>query len=304
MNFSGLTPQMIAAMNNRSGNNYNTAFARSMNVIPTQNFTNMGNIMHNNMGDNLLTEQIEVYTIYADGFHRDTTTYPNPFKFPIEFGRNNVSYNNGTSSGYGVRVDRELIRTKFVRLDGLIIPNYNSMTYNSTDKTFTYDDNDETHSIINKKFIVVKIDQLEDYHKFTSGDFMKNNTFVCRYDKPMGNNHSYWIPITRDSVTYKNSAPKPISKFDVSLYDDEENLLSGLSVSISDTSPPTTFLLDFDKELTNLGKTGTVDTFSGLSDTTSKTKTKEQLLKIKKNHQIHLILSVGVIEHDLNINNM
>jgi hypothetical protein len=120
----------------------------------------------------------------------------------------------------------------------------------------------------------------------------------------MGNDHSYWIPITRDSVTYKNCAPKPISKLDVSLYDDEETLLSSLSVTIGDTSPPTKILLDFDNELTNLDKTGTFDTFSGLDDATSKRNTKEQLIKIRKNHQIHLILSVGVIEHDLNTNNM
>lgn len=296
MSFSGLTPQMIAGMNNMNGNNYNTAFARSVNMIPPQNFTNTGHLMHNNMGINISTEQIEVYNIYADGSHRDKSAYPNPFKFPIEF----------KNYGKGVKVDRELVRTKFVRLDGIILPNASSVTYDFTDKVFTYDINDPDTSIIAKRFIVVRIDQLKDYHKFTSGNFMGDNTFVCRLDKDLGNNHSYWIPITRDTVTFKNSAPQPISKLDISVYDDDETLLEGLLLTYTRQgggSGPETVPFDFDAMIDSIPTGSNIDPFSGSNLDADKNKTRDQINKIRKQHEIQINISIGVIENDLNINN-
>jgi hypothetical protein len=287
-NFSGLTPQMMAM-----GNNYNTAYARSTNMIPPPNFTNTGHLVHNNMGAIISTEQIEIYNIYADGKHRDTSVYPNPFSFPIEF----------KNYGKGVKVGRELVRTKFVRLDGLILPNYNSMSYDVYNDEFIYDTNDPDTSIVAKKYIIIRIEQLKDYHKFTSGDFMKDNTFVCRLDKDLGNNHSYWIPITRDTVTFKNSAPQPISKLDISIYDSDENLLEPrLSYNSFDKIP-----FNFDTTISDLqallDDSTITDPFSGETGEQAVTRTIDQINKIKKDHQIKVILSIGVIENDLNTNN-
>ena len=47
-------------------NNYNTAFTQNPNLIQTMDYQNKGNLMHNNIGEEVLTEDIVEYVVHLD----------------------------------------------------------------------------------------------------------------------------------------------------------------------------------------------------------------------------------------------
>ena len=71
------------SMANQNINNFNTAFRSNGPVIEKQDYRNRNNLIHNNINENLLVEQIIEYTLNIDSMDRSLTAYPNPFNFSV-----------------------------------------------------------------------------------------------------------------------------------------------------------------------------------------------------------------------------
>ena len=66
--------------------NFRDAYAQPTTLIDRPDFTNHGNVIHNNMGQNLLSEHVMEYKIHVDSSDRNTDNYPSPFKMKVTFG--------------------------------------------------------------------------------------------------------------------------------------------------------------------------------------------------------------------------
>jgi len=335
--FNSVSPQMIASMQMQAGNNFMKAFQDNFTIIPKNKFSNEHNVIHDNLGNNLMTEQIETYTIFADGFHRNHTSHCNPFDFPIEFGGTGSSEQSAwgdeldsttnpnkpkwikvkkikTFQGSsGVKIGRPLHNVKFVKVQNLVCPRYNKLTYDFTTKNFKYVTDDVDFNLgSSQRFITLKIKELSDPKKFTSGDFFKNDSYLMRVDKYMGDSHLLWTTLNRDSVSFKNSLLKDLSKLSVKIYDDEDNLIGIPTLTYIDQNTASSISKNFKfdtiinelnaiKSDISSGGSNTINPFTGVNGNISDVlNTINQINKIKRRHQVQVTFDVGVVENELN----
>ena len=78
----GYSPNQMA-MGRNGQSNYNMGFQQSQNLIPPQDYTNNGNLIHNNVNSNMLNESQMDYMLHIDSYDRDANAYPSQFKFIV-----------------------------------------------------------------------------------------------------------------------------------------------------------------------------------------------------------------------------
>lgn len=88
---------------------YDQAFATQQNLIDKQDFGNKGNVIHNNLGQNLLAEHVAEYKLKINSIDRNITNYPSIFKQRISFDE---------SGGY----IRNFKNVKYISIDSVILP--------------------------------------------------------------------------------------------------------------------------------------------------------------------------------------
>lgn len=81
--------QMMMSRSNQ--HNFNMGFQTSQNLIPSQDYTNTGNLMHNNVASNIFNETLFDNMLHIDSYDRDASGYPNPFKFTVSLGGSGTS---------------------------------------------------------------------------------------------------------------------------------------------------------------------------------------------------------------------
>ena len=120
---------------NLGRNNFSQAYQPFNQMIPQRPINNDGNLGHNNVNSNLLSEIITEYTINVDSADRDLTNYPSPYNFEISLGgagtsttrisdKNNPGFTVKTTFG-GVpnpRIDMNFKNVKYVKLKYILMP--------------------------------------------------------------------------------------------------------------------------------------------------------------------------------------
>lgn len=89
--------------------NYDQAYTPQQNIIEKQDFTNTGNVIHNNLGKNLLSEHIGEYKLKINSIDRNMSKYPSIFKQQLILDE---------SCGFL----RSFKNVKYISIDTLILP--------------------------------------------------------------------------------------------------------------------------------------------------------------------------------------
>merc|ERR1711959_884558 len=80
-------------------------------------------------------------------------------------------------------------------LNNVIIPNNTDFKEN--------DDGQITpnieQSITKDKYLILHIQELDDYNKLSSMDYVRNSGIILENDDPLGDNYSKWIPISEST---------------------------------------------------------------------------------------------------------
>lgn len=142
--FTFPTAHMMQNMrNNNHLTNFNDGYVQQNNIIEKPNFTNPKNVLHNNLNDNLLTENIVEYYINIDSDDRKIETYPDPFNYVVTFkslGKtfyksfNKKRNNDDTEISEipetpGPVIIRPFKNVKYIKLDHVVLSRYNSNRY-------------------------------------------------------------------------------------------------------------------------------------------------------------------------------
>lgn len=115
--------------------NFSQAYQQYNQSIPQRPTNNDGNLAHNNVNQNLLSEMITEYTINVDSADRDLANYPSPYNFEISLGgagtsttrmsdKNNPGFTVKTTFA-GVpnpRIDMNFKNVKYVKLKYILMP--------------------------------------------------------------------------------------------------------------------------------------------------------------------------------------
>ena len=291
-NFNGMSHNQMNMM--QSQHNFNGAYRNPTNLVPQLNTQNNGNLVHNNIKDNVLCENLEQYTLFIDGNDKDSSIFKNSFEFKVELG--------GRSDRHYVTLGHPLKNIKYIKLKNVIIPKYDTIKIDATgNKIFEYD---TTTSIITDKFrfLVLEIEEINDINTFTSGTIYNNNSFILRYDKNMGTNHHLVIPIERDIIHYKDSSLSNLSRMTIKLCDDLGNILN---TSLTHENPPgddySTNNFDIYNIITELKNlNGAPNKFT--NDANDNNNILESLENLFQRHQIQILFEIGVMENEMGTN--
>ena len=288
--FTGVTPAMIHSMKG-TYNNFSQAYTPSQQIIRKTDFSNSGNVMHNNIGEKTLNEYITEYTIHIDSYNRDFGTYPNPFKFNVVFGgagsgveRKFKPSGEFVETSYvgqpNPKISRKFRNVKYIKLNHIILPKTNYVTVETLDEGTVYHLADPSNDLIsNHKYLILKMSQAKSTSKVLStNDYITDECFILYPDKIMGLNHYMWLP-TNTSRVFPNSSLANIDKLDFEILDEDGNTLF-----VINTTDDTRF------------NTKTVlDTLTDPSDPTY-----VAVSKIHRIVQIDIELTLGVVENELN----
>ncbi len=223
-------------------NNLNNAF--SVNQIPFIERTDQRNrhiLLHNNISENLLLEQIIDFNINIDSSDRCLKTYPTPVKMTVSFGgsgqsiitttqpRSNMKQYNkhnenlnetiqtvykGTPSPV---INRKFKNVKYLKLDYVILPKTNVLIPDSEglgsfpSSTYSLSTTESDKLTYQYKYLLLRINEIQSDRILGSNINNSGNCFILYPDKIMGNTHVMWLP-TYGIRTYANSKLENISR--------------------------------------------------------------------------------------------
>lgn len=200
-------------MFNNKFSNYNSGFVPQRELISEPDYTNRGGVLHNNLGENLMNQDVEEYSIYIDSNDRDINIYPNPFSFSVRFGDNHKKNEKGP------HIDIDFKNVKYIRLDSIILPRF---IYNDS-----YTLNDE--KLTDWRYVSMNIDELNTgdskIYSTSNSNPNKNSSRAFSYiypDKWINRGH-YLGYVNGGSRIYKYSNLGNIKKLTFTFSDDNGN---------------------------------------------------------------------------------
>lgn len=200
------------------------AFAEGQIMLNKLDFRNQGNVLHDNLKDDLLHENIIEYTINIDSFDRNISSYPDPFHFVCTFGaiaggmiqrEEYIDYSHkekgtqiisekmpGTSMPY---IRRKFSNVKYIKLECASLPLYSNIVYDAGTLSWIFD----TSSTLTKdRFVVLKIKELDSHKVHSTGPVTDGYGFILVPDTiPTGSNYFTAVPpnITSKIFIFKDS---------------------------------------------------------------------------------------------------
>lgn len=229
-------PYLTAYNNqNQQFSNFTKAYAPTQQLIEKIDYTNQNNLLHNNVGDLTLGENIIEYRINIDSLDRDIRYYPNPFSFTVKFSpASNGIYKDregdyseikmyGTPTPY---IDKRFRNVKYVKLENIVLPQYSRFKKN---KHGEYEPDPEYHLSL-ERFINLEIKELNyDRVYTTSSTVTRISKTGQRFtpptpyaiiipDKCIGPFYYAGTPYYGSTV-YKNSLLSNLNQLTIKFYD-------------------------------------------------------------------------------------
>lgn len=218
-NFKSPSFQNVKSLKNNSIYNFNDAFSKTETILEKPDFRNTGNLLHNNVANDVQGEFINEYQINIDSRDRDINSYPNPFSFTVTFGgstRQTLTNNDGycpiTYEGSaGPIILKDFKNVKFVYFNYILLPNMKK------------DEKDDTMDFSQFPYIIIRIQELTTTKTLSTSSAIGGNGYVFYPEQYVGGNYSMWLTY-RGSKIFLNSELGNITKLSFSIHDPDGNV--------------------------------------------------------------------------------
>lgn len=214
--------------------NYNTSFPGGMSgsiILEQPNYNNPKNNLHNNIGVNILNEQIFENKLFIDSELRDYSKYPEPFKFIVKFNATEPkteciyveindeshSYTKYIKGDSTVTMDRTFKNIKSVYINALILPH--SIEF-KTNPDGSYEQSGRFLEKASYKYILLKIYELSNDRFFSNNKAFGKESFIMKLDDDSCLNFHRWIPISNNTA-YPDSKLHNIDRFTIEICNDK-----------------------------------------------------------------------------------
>lgn len=247
---------------------YNMAYRGGMTgnmLLGQPDYKNQNNMLHNNVGERVLMEQVMDYKLIIDASLKDYSRKPEPFKFVVKFNGiepkkkdisytyNNITYSYPkyvaddiveeiidkktgevidtiTTAGFigdtDVVIDRVFKNIKSICINSLIMPKYISyITDSSSSDIGGYVSDGVKLAKSNYKYLLLKIDELENNRCFSNNKAYGNQSFIMKLDDDLCCHNNIWVPISNSMIIYPDSNLMTLSRLTVEICDDKGNRL-------------------------------------------------------------------------------
>ena len=230
-NFNYMTPHTMYQMNNQVSN-FKNSYAQNTPLIEKQNYQNQNNMIHNNVGNSVLAENVVEYAIHMDSYNRNINIYPNQFKFSVHF-NDTVAPN----------IERQFKNIKYIRLENIILPTYFKID-SSANSIGTYRDasgngfsNDPNYKLTNDRYLILKIKELDNDRVFSTGNVVRSDTIKLYWDVNLNQFYDSWTT-NQNSFVYTNSNLENVKRLSFELYSSygDKLLMTNIGNVSTDTS--------------------------------------------------------------------
>jgi hypothetical protein len=205
--------------NNQMGN-INNSFMPNTPLIETPNFKNRNELLHNNVNDNTIADNIREYTIHIDSADRDSSIFPNQFKFTTSFGGNVMP-----------NIARSFKNVLYIKFVNIMLP--------QSTKADDYDTMSASASDIleNDRYLLLRIKELSDNHTLSTGTTISDNTVRLLFDSKQGSYYASWSAL-RNKFSFSPTSLGNINRLSFELIDSygQPILFSGSDPLVTDTS--------------------------------------------------------------------
>lgn len=181
--FNQFNPLSTNTQKNMQMTNFPQAFKHDDTMIEKSDYRNKGDLLHNNVGENVLDEHVVEYRINIDSLDRDISTYLDPFHFTVKFNppgptrvQNEVYLDKSKKSSFiqetrfdGLpqpHINKEFRNVKYIKLENVVLPLYSGTTKNDEDKVIF----DPDSLLIDDRFLSLVIKELEWDRTYTTSD--------------------------------------------------------------------------------------------------------------------------------------
>jgi hypothetical protein len=230
-NFNYMTSNTMNQMNNQISN-FKNSYTQNTPLIEKQDYRNQNNMLHNNVGNRVLAENVIEYSIHMDSYDRNINIYPNQFKFSVHF-------NDSTQPC----IEKQFKNIKYIRLENVILPTYYKIDI-SNNSVSGYRDasgfgfsNNSNYKLTNDRFLVLKIKELENNRVFSTGNVIRGDTIKLYWDVNLNQFYDSWTT-NQNSFVYTNGNLENIKRLSFELYDSygDKLLMSNIGNVSTDTS--------------------------------------------------------------------
>jgi hypothetical protein len=214
--------------------NINTSFLGGMNgtiLLSQPDYKNQQNILHNNITERVLNEQIFDNKIFIDSYYRDHLKHKDPFKFTIKFNGiepkkqpvtitledEQFQYHKYSEGDTDIVIDRVFRNIKSVSVDALIMPYY--LSY-KTAEDGSYEPSGPKLAKSKYKYLVLKINELRNGRCYSNNPALGKESFIMVMDDDICIHNQLWVPIHK-SVAYFDSQLKVVDRLNVEICDDK-----------------------------------------------------------------------------------
>lgn len=175
-------------------------------MFSNHNFMNRNDLLHNNLYDIVLHEEIREYSILIDSKDRNIQIYPNPFKYKVTFnplpttrekiGDKTIKYETPNPVIY-----EEMINVRYIVLEDIILPFFTKARFvpeNINGKVLPVMKVNTAESLTDYLYIVLMIGEYTDVNCRSTNDVLSESFATVYFDNRINNTH--YSGYSRDGI--------------------------------------------------------------------------------------------------------
>ena len=191
-------------------NNFNTSFNPQLNTLnngndpknffDNHNFTNKNNLLHNNLNNILLNEEIREYSVMIDSKDRNYQFYPDPFNFEVKFhplpkSKEMIDGKTIKHEDPAPTINDNFTNVRYIKLEEIILPYFTKIKF--VKELDTDGDTVNTCKVNTKKpltdylYIVLSLGEYTDTNYKSTNDVLSESFATIYFDSKVNNTHYF-----------------------------------------------------------------------------------------------------------------
>jgi len=162
------------------------------------NFVNNNNMLHNNLSNILLNEEIREYSVMIDSKDRNYQVYPDPFNYEVKFhplpkSREKINGKYVTHEEPAPTINDNFTNVRYIKLEKVILPLYTKIKPveepNDDDEMITVWKVDTNKPLTDNLYTVLSLGEYTDTNYRSTNDVLSDSFAIIYYDNKLNNTH-------------------------------------------------------------------------------------------------------------------
>lgn len=171
---------------------------------PSGDFKNPGNLLYNNLPENVLRQEVKEYSVMIDSKDRNYQVYPDPFHYEVNFcpQLRQIEYVDGRQIIHEDAmpiINSHFKNVQYIKLESAILPFYTrtKWAFDEDNEKVLHVDTD--HALTDELYLVLNLgDGYRDTNYFSTNDVLADSFATVYYDKKINNTH--YATITKNGI--------------------------------------------------------------------------------------------------------